>query len=185
MWVQLGLVLLGLLCSRLLFYRLPLLKKPAAPPPGVRLSVIIPARNEQEALPLLLADLKNSTLAPLEIICVDDASTDGTAQAIRSAPGTTLVSAAQRPAEWLGKAWQPASWTAIYVRAAKPGFTQKLSEVLLPRWYADLRDGPRKIIVLPGEVIEYQIGDAEGRERACQRCLAAGVPPAQIDWGEE
>lgn len=105
MWIQLGLVLLGLLCSRLLFYRLPLLKKPAAPPPGVRLSVIIPARNEQEALPLLLADLKNSTLAPLEIICVDDASTDGTAQVIRSTPGTTLVSAAQRPAGWLGKAW--------------------------------------------------------------------------------
>ncbi|MPN42426.1 hypothetical protein SDC9_189983 [bioreactor metagenome] len=81
--------------------------------------------------------------------------------------------------------WQPASWTAIYVQAAKPGFTQKLSEVLLPRWYADLRDGLRKIIVLPGEVIEYQIGDAEGRERACRRCLAAGVPPAQPRWGEE
>ena len=81
--------------------------------------------------------------------------------------------------------WQPAVWTAIYVRAAKPGFAQKLSEVLLPRWYADLRDGPRKIIVLPEEVIEYRVGDAAGRERACQRCLAAGVPPAQLDWGEE
>ncbi len=105
MWVQLGVILLGLLCSRLLFYRLPLLKKPAVAPPGVRLSVIIPARNEEKTLPLLLADLKNSTLAPLEIICVDDASTDGTAQAIRSTPGVTLVSAGQRPAGWLGKAW--------------------------------------------------------------------------------
>lgn len=105
MWMQFGLVLLGLLCSRLLFYRLPLLKKPAVPPPGVRLSVIIPARNEQESLPLLLADLKKSALAPIEIICVDDASTDGTAQVIRSAQGATLVSAAQRPAGWLGKAW--------------------------------------------------------------------------------
>lgn len=80
--------------------------------------------------------------------------------------------------------WQPASWTAVYISAAKPGFTQKLSEVLLPRWYADLNDGPRKMIVLPGEVIEYESGDAAGRERACRRCLAAGVPPAQPRWGE-
>ena len=80
--------------------------------------------------------------------------------------------------------WQPASWTAVYISAAKPGFAQKLAEVLLPRWYADLNDGPRKIIVLPGEVIEYESGDAAGRERACLRCLAAGVPPAQLRWGE-
>ena len=105
MWVQFGIVLLGLLCSRLLFYRLPLLKKPAFPPPGVRLSVIIPARNEEMSLPLLLEDLNNSTLVPLEIICVDDESVDGTAQIIRNAAGTKLVFAGQRPAGWLGKAW--------------------------------------------------------------------------------
>lgn len=52
------------------------------------LSIVIPARNEQETLPLVLADL-NETLKTLrgyevEVICVDDHSTDRTAEIAQS-----------------------------------------------------------------------------------------------------
>jgi 4,4'-diaponeurosporenoate glycosyltransferase len=43
------------------------------------LSVIIPARDEEESLPNLLKSLKKQTYRPLEIIVVDDESTDDTA----------------------------------------------------------------------------------------------------------
>lgn len=52
------------------------------------LSIVIPARNEQETLPLVLADL-NETIPSLggyevEVICVDDHSTDRTAEIAQS-----------------------------------------------------------------------------------------------------
>jgi 4,4'-diaponeurosporenoate glycosyltransferase len=68
------------------------------------LSVVIPARNEEHTLPLLLSDLRSQTLQPLEIICVDDESEDGTAGVIRAA-GARYVRAEGRPEGWLGKSW--------------------------------------------------------------------------------
>jgi glycosyltransferase involved in cell wall biosynthesis len=58
------------------------------------LSVIIPARNEEDTLPSVLSDLYN--VIPelddcrVEVICVDDHSTDRTAEIVRSF-GATLV----------------------------------------------------------------------------------------------
>ncbi len=48
----------------------------STPSPCLTLSVIIPARDSEPALRLCLAALKKSTLHPLEIIVVDDASRD-------------------------------------------------------------------------------------------------------------
>lgn len=59
------------------------------------LSIVIPARNEREALPLLLSDLAPLRSAGAEIIVVDGGSTDGTPERVaplvdkllQSAPG--------------------------------------------------------------------------------------------------
>jgi 4,4'-diaponeurosporenoate glycosyltransferase len=61
------------------FYTAPL-DRYAAPESSetVSLSVIIPARNEEQRLPALLDSLQNQTIKPQEIIVVDDGSTDGT-----------------------------------------------------------------------------------------------------------
>jgi 4,4'-diaponeurosporenoate glycosyltransferase len=68
------------------------------------ISVIIPARNEEMSLPRLLDDLAAQRNVRLEIIVVDDASTDGTADAA-SRDGVQLVRAGCRPPGWNPKVW--------------------------------------------------------------------------------
>lgn len=51
----------------------------------MRLSVVIPARNEEDYLEHTLAALAAQTLPPLEVIVVDNGSTDNTAQVAKAA----------------------------------------------------------------------------------------------------
>ncbi|HSN93941.1 MAG TPA: glycosyltransferase family 2 protein, partial [Anaerolineaceae bacterium] len=103
--IEFAVVVIGLAVTALLFYRLPLLpaaKKDLVPFPSV--SVIIPARNEADVLPLLLQDLSAQTLQAAEIIVADDASEDATAQ-IATSYGARLVSLHKKPQGWTGKSW--------------------------------------------------------------------------------
>jgi 4,4'-diaponeurosporenoate glycosyltransferase len=96
--------LLGLAFSRLLFYKFPYLPEDAGIVKKRTLSVIIPARNEAEKLPLLLDDLKKQTAYVDEIICIDDESTDDTAK-IAQTFGVKLISVRGKPEDWTGKSW--------------------------------------------------------------------------------
>ncbi len=58
--------------------------------PGVRVTVIVPAYNEEGSLAETLRSLREQTLPPAEIIVVDDGSTDGTAAVARSFGATVL-----------------------------------------------------------------------------------------------
>ena len=69
-----------------------------------RLSVIIPARNEEARLPELLRSLAAQETRPLEVIVVDDASTDRTADIVHGSLAR-LIPAADKPEEWQGKSW--------------------------------------------------------------------------------
>ena len=67
------------------------------------LSIIIPARNEAENLPKLLGSLRQLQYpAPLEILVVDDQSTDATAQ-IALTNGVRVLSLGALSQGWLGK----------------------------------------------------------------------------------
>ena len=68
------------------------------------LSVIIPARNEASRIPTLLQSLSAQTLEPLEILVVDDESTDQTAQ-VAHHHGARVLSTPPRPHSWVGKTW--------------------------------------------------------------------------------
>lgn len=102
--VELLIILVGFGMTFILFYRIPSL--PDAPEKNSRIliSVIIPARNEETTLPLLLGDLARQTLPPVEVICVDDASTDGTAEIVEHF-GARLIRVTEKPDGWLGKSW--------------------------------------------------------------------------------
>lgn len=70
----------------------------------MEISVIVPARDEEANLEQLLPLLQSMVPAPMEIIVVDDGSSDGTRQSAVSR-GVTLVEAGRLPAGWQGKAW--------------------------------------------------------------------------------
>ena len=67
------------------------------------ISVVIPARNEAARIADCLAPLRSAP-GVLEVIVVDDESSDATAQ-IAEQYGATVVRGAALPAEWVGKAW--------------------------------------------------------------------------------
>ncbi|MBS1801870.1 MAG: glycosyltransferase [Acidobacteria bacterium] len=77
-----------------------------------RVSVIIPARNEEKILPRLLASIQPEQSMETEIIVVDDNSTDATAEVARRA-GATVLQGSTLPAGWTGKTWACAQGAEI------------------------------------------------------------------------
>ncbi|EDY38450.1 glycosyl transferase, family 2 [Cyanobium sp. PCC 7001] len=113
-WLGVSLVVRWLLGWGLAL-RLPELPAPAQAVEGRRVSVLIPARNEEATLPHLLTALAAQTITPLEVIVVDDHSSDGTAAIARQAAlaageaqGPLPIRVLQPPplpAGWCGKTW--------------------------------------------------------------------------------
>lgn len=80
-----------------------------APRAGRLVSLIIPARNESDNIATVLKSVLASSYQPLEIIVVDDRSTDDTADIVRrfaaGDPRVKLIEGAELPAGWYGKPW--------------------------------------------------------------------------------
>lgn len=72
-------------------------------------SVVIPARNEAEHIGPTVESMLAQTWARLEVIVVDDVSTDATAAVVRALAArdsrVRLVEGAPHPEGWLGKPW--------------------------------------------------------------------------------
>ena len=97
---------IGGLCAGLLLLRkVPLVdaRLPAVPNQP-RISVIIPARNEETNLPPLLESLQQYANGPFEVLVVDDGSTDSTA-AVAVQQGAKVIAAEPLPEGWTGKTW--------------------------------------------------------------------------------
>jgi 4,4'-diaponeurosporenoate glycosyltransferase len=97
-------IALGCVAGLILFRRntVPVIRQTA--PPHGKLSVIIPARNEESNLHHLLDSLQAQTSKPFEIIVVDDFSDDRT-RAIAESYGVTVVAGTPLPLGWTGKNW--------------------------------------------------------------------------------
>jgi len=72
-------------------------------------SVIIPARNESAAIGTVLGSVLASAYGPLEVLVVDDRSTDDTAVRVaelaRCDPRLRLIPGQELPPGWYGKPW--------------------------------------------------------------------------------
>lgn len=69
-----------------------------------KISVIIPARDEEANLSKLLPALNAQSLAPHEILVVDDQSADRTGEIARAA-GARVIEGQPLPEGWFGKPW--------------------------------------------------------------------------------
>jgi 4,4'-diaponeurosporenoate glycosyltransferase len=69
-----------------------------------KLSILIPARNEEKTLGRLLSSIHQQTLKPYEVIVIDDQSEDATAE-IAKAAGCTVIPSSDLPEGWTGKPW--------------------------------------------------------------------------------
>ncbi len=95
----------SLLSGFILFYRFPRLKsKQGKIKAEVKISIIIPARNEEKNLPLILDSIKSQTFSPHEIIVVNDSSTDKTVETAQSY-GAKIIDSGRLLDGWLGKPW--------------------------------------------------------------------------------
>ena len=87
--------------------------------PGMELSVIVPARNEEDCLERCLRSLAGQSDVglilgkDLEILLIDDGSTDRTRQIAESIPGVTVMDPRQLAKGWTGKA--NAVWSGAQV----------------------------------------------------------------------
>lgn len=68
------------------------------------ISVIIPARDEEQNIQHLLKSLHNQLAQPLDIIVVNDGSQDQTAQ-VAAHLGANVINAEELPPGWKGKSW--------------------------------------------------------------------------------
>ncbi|MDF2377455.1 MAG: glycosyltransferase [Verrucomicrobiales bacterium] len=106
LWIFLSLVFLCWIFGWILsarFRTVPPLA-PGAPRPLVKISIIIPARDEEENLSRLLPSLQDKEFAAHEIIVVNDQSADNTA-GLATSLGAKVIDGKPLPAGWYGKPW--------------------------------------------------------------------------------
>lgn len=72
--------------------------------PYPSVSIIIPARNEEKSLPVLLTSLRDQDFIPDEIIVVVDQSEDSTKE-IAEREGVRTIQSEPLPEGWVGKPW--------------------------------------------------------------------------------
>lgn len=102
-------------------------------------AVVVPARDEARALPIVLPPLVHQLRDGDELVVVDDHSSDGTAD-VAAACGAAVVAAPDLPAGWVGKphaCWHGAAATTAPVLA----FVD-----------ADVRPGPHMLDELAAEI---------------------------------
>ena len=97
-------IVIGLLSSFIIFYKFPSIKTNNPGDSQYKLSIIIPARNEEKNIRLLLQDLMQQTTTIHEIICVDDGSIDKTFE-VASSFDVKTISIKDKPGDWMGKTW--------------------------------------------------------------------------------
>lgn len=87
----------------------PRLNRAAPAVGGPLVSVLIPARNEAAVIAQTTKSLLGQNYSPVEILVLDDNSTDGTGEQIRLAANgdarLRVLSGAPLPSGWLGKNW--------------------------------------------------------------------------------
>ncbi|MEA2724609.1 MAG: hypothetical protein QOH59_2380, partial [Gemmatimonadales bacterium] len=120
----------------------------ARPESGRLVSVIIPARNESATIGTVVASILATTYHPIELLVVDDRSTDDTAAIVGgiSDARLRLIRGEDLPDGWYGKPW-----------ACHQGYRAAKGDILLFT-DADTRHAPELLARAVGAMISEQAG---------------------------
>jgi len=120
----------------------------ARPESGRLVSVVIPARNESSTIATAVGSILATTYHPIELIVVDDRSTDDTAAIVErfSDPRLRLVRGDKLPQGWYGKPW-----------ACFQGYRASKGEILLFT-DADTRHAPELLARAVGALLREEAG---------------------------
>jgi len=120
----------------------------ARPESGRLVSVVIPARNESSTIAIAVGSILATTYHPIELIVVDDRSTDDTAAIVErfSDPRLRLVRGEKLPQGWYGKPW-----------ACFQGYRASKGEILLFT-DADTRHAPELLARAVGALLREEAG---------------------------
>lgn len=136
-------IICGLIISIFIFNKFPYILEKNENVKKLKVSIVIPARNEEYNLPNLLNDIKNQDYEIHEVICVDDDSSDGTEEIINKF-NATLISIKDKPDEWTGKSW-----------ACQKGVEVATGDLIL-FLDADVRLSQKAVSKLIGTYLEYK-----------------------------
>jgi len=118
------------------------------PESGRLVSIVIPARNESSNIATVVGSILATTYDPIELLVVDDRSTDDTAAIVEriSDPRLRLVRGERLPAGWYGKPW-----------ACLQGYRAAKGEILLFT-DADTRHAPELLARAVGALTQEAAG---------------------------
>jgi len=152
---------------------------PPAPRAWPRVCILVPARNESEALPRTLpALLQQDYPGSFVVVVIDDRSQDGTARIAREIAerlGTkdrlAVIAGAELPQGWVGKVW------ALEQGAALARSTYRPKYFLLTD--ADIRHVPRSLrrLVAESEQARLVLNSRMARLRCVSRAERLLIPP--------
>jgi len=134
---------------------------------AIRLSVVLPVRNEAGTLPRLLKDLTHQCHQPDEVLIVDDASEDGTQEAVMSCDWPFALRILDNPGR--GKK----AGLSAGIRAARQAWVVQVD--------ADTRLGPQALATVAEEIAQH----GEGFDMALLPLrlghIAKGAPERRFD----
>ncbi len=160
-WILLPLVVIVRLARTKLLRNYP----PDVPEGAPLVSVIIPARNEAHNIARCVESVLASQWPALEVIVVDDHSTDGTGDIVRVIaardPRVRIVEAPPLPDDWFGKQWACQSGAA-HARGDWFLFTDAdttHTSELLPRVMAWQRARNAQVVTIGGKQETVTLGE--------------------------
>lgn len=107
--IDILIVIIGIVSGFLLFFNIPIISrrkfiKTEKDNKSLKISIVIPCRNEEKNIGELLDCLSKQTYPVFEVICVDDMSEDNTIDIIKSKKAK-LIKIKNHPEGWLGKTY--------------------------------------------------------------------------------
>ncbi len=75
-------------------------------------------------------------------------------------------------------------WTMVFFKSEAENLPQRLAEVLIDGWFADMKQDQIKYIIFKNGVYRYTIGNADEKNQVLCEMRKRGIPDKQFHWEE-